>query len=46
MESVRQEGESTEAISPMLEPSWTHGKGYAHALALISRLEYREAGPS
>jgi hypothetical protein len=30
----------------MLDPSWTHEKGYAHALTLISRLEHREARAS
>jgi hypothetical protein len=43
-ESAREEGESTETGSPMLDPSWTHEKGYAHALALINRLEHFEAG--
>jgi hypothetical protein len=28
----------------MLDPSWTHEKGYAHALALIGRFERLEAG--
>jgi hypothetical protein len=30
----------------MLDPSWTREKGYAHALALIGRLEHLEAGAS
>jgi hypothetical protein len=30
----------------MLDPSWTYEKGYAHALALISRLEHFDAGAS
>jgi hypothetical protein len=30
----------------MLDPSWTHEKSYAHALALISCLEHLEAAAS
>jgi hypothetical protein len=39
-ESARQGGsESAEASPPMLDPTWTHEKGYAHALALLSLIE-------
>jgi hypothetical protein len=41
-ESVRQgSSESAEASPPMLDPTWTHEKGYAHALALLSLIENR-----
>ena len=42
-ESARQDGgESPEAGPPMLDPTWTYEKGYAHALALLSRIEHGE----
>jgi hypothetical protein len=42
-ESARKDGgESPETGPPMLDPTWTYEKGYAHALALISRIEHRE----
>jgi hypothetical protein len=41
-ESAIQGGaESPEVGSPMLDPTWTSEKGYAHALALLRLIENR-----
>jgi hypothetical protein len=40
-ESARQGGgESPKAGLPMLDPTWTKEKGYAHAFGLLSLIEH------